>query len=170
MNTNVADRPLSLAAHLRRVSDLLESNLLFYRWTDTLNCNADLLIRAVTGWTEAELSRHRHEGTVPALWRNCINDALLCPHNPGIKKTQFYESLEHLGLSVSDLAHVEQLNNRTINGWWRYPSRDAKPSVVNYFRRWASLIEAYRANNPEATPGTEAAMDAAELRPLVEST
>lgn len=175
----IGDRPLSLAAHLNRLADLLDAGATPYEWTNSRRCNCGLLVRSLTGWTEDELLRvqldnPRHSG----IWKSSAKEAMAtCLFNPTTPLPALFRKLRELGLELEDYAHLEDLNHPKLRSWWSWVvpfsnRRDRPKAVAAYCRRWAKAITRYRAAHPipdmAAPQPTDTQMEAIETRPLVE--
>ncbi len=186
MKTNVADRPLSLAAHLRSLGDKLRRNTLTYAWDNRSKCNCGLLARTIIGCSSEQLDKMLNV-QVKATWRDLANERCSLT---GISTDKVFSALMKAGLQFDDITELEFMSNvdvieRVKAGEWthtvtrkrflRRPKKVMEPipikhdnaaALVTYVETWAKMIEEFHAARQPAPP-TEAAMEATELRPLV---
>ena len=168
---NIADRPLSLAVHLRHVASLLTSQSVVYAWNFPHQCNCGLLARSILGITASELSDRlkKLEDNIPprkdglrATWKQ--QSKAYCPISPEIPATDIFATLRAAGLNQTDFDHVEMLSHPELKADWKAPKwHTERLNVIHYFNTWAAKIEAFHAVK---TP-TDAQLDAVETRPLV---
>ena len=176
--TCIAHRPLLLAHHLRRVADALDAKLIIYDWCNCAACNCGLLVRSLTGWSVNDLHMNKPRG----IWEQVARthtDA--CFFNPGATVPEFFVKMKSLGMEPMDFEHVENLSHPELMGATStkgcIPRRADPTNVSAYFRRWATLIEAFNAKHlvaapivpchaPEIHEPTEVELEHVELRPL----
>lgn len=180
MKTNVADRPLSLAVHMREVAHKLSVGAVAYNWSERHSCNCGVLARQIMGLSESQLKpliSCAHEAT----WVDIANDRCSLT---GITNDKAFAALFAAGLRFEDIGELERLSNPLVIGKMRvgghlqpglslsnliriplYSKVGYRKSrnLVAYLNAWATLIEEFHA----ARQPTEATMEATELRPLV---
>lgn len=129
---------------LRSTAQRLESGA-SYRWTHMGMCNCGHLAQTVTGRRKEELHRMAQEKA--GDWSQQVVD--YCPTS-GFPMDHVITSLLDLGLSQSDLRHLEWLSDRAIlrqiparhrSGSGHYLDRRRRSDVVLYMRTWADQLE-----------------------------
>ena len=129
---------------LRATARRLESGA-SYRWTHMGMCNCGHLAQTVTGHPKEEL--HRMALEKAGDWSQQVVD--YCPTS-GFPMDHVITSLLNLGLTQSDLRHLEWLSDQTIlrripvhrrPGQGRYLDRRRRSDVVLYLRTWADHLE-----------------------------
>lgn len=193
MNTNIADRPLSLAAHLRTVGNNINSGALSYAWVECHSCNCGLLARSILGLSKEGINQLLAPLPLKCLrggWTELANS--YCPVT-GMTENAIFKALLGAGLQFADFNQLETLSNSEIaersRRSWAVTTKVTKkrfmrsPVVVEeaapyrpdssawaagYMWTWASMIEEFHASKAPAV-ATDTAMEQAELRPLVEA-
>lgn len=149
----IGDRPLSLAAHLRRVANLVSSNAIPYNWGHCSQCNCGLLARSILGVSRNELNdllTSIHGLTWTAMAKSTSE---ACAFNPNVSMPTIFKQLQCAGLLLTDLHHLEHLSHDELRGWiFRRDKRNAA-NFVRYCKRWAAAIESYRAAYAEPVGG-----------------
>lgn len=172
---NIADRPLSLAVHLRRVDDLLKHNAVRYEWRQCSDCNCGLVAQAITGKTPSELDEliNAEFSRSPYLDRTWTEIAgTLCPIT-GVPSSILFRQLYDAGMRFEDFSHLENLNNQdiiakvnTLYFEWTTQERFFLPnkrtktnirmqrsrhsSLRAYLGAWAAMIEEHHAQMANA--------------------
>jgi hypothetical protein len=132
-----------------------------YAWGNHGSCNCGNLLQVVTQLSREEIIRHAQ--TVPGEWTEIA--AEYC----GVTNAPAYlliSKLEELGVTPSDVHHLEYLDNKEVlqqlPGGFRWLSRNVREDVVVYFETFASMLarqwHALEAKNvaPALLPVTEA--------------
>lgn len=112
----------------------------FYEWGNHGACNCGNLLQAVTHLTKEEIQAYALTGIgewteIAETW--CpVTDA---PVNLLMSK------LEQIGLTPSDIHHLEYLDNREIlnrlPGGFKWLHRNQRADVILYFETYADLLE-----------------------------
>lgn len=190
MKTNIADRPLTLAAHFRTVATLLRSNVVEYDWYGPHSCNCGLVAQSVLGVSSDTLDKRinalaKKHKLSDHHWGNLAKHA--CPIT-GIPAAGIFSGLKGAGIEFIDFSQLEALSNLDVlarisadkthvdtkvkRRFFRADvvetiqkeiEPDERPSLIVYLEAWAAMIEEFHAKN---TP-TDAALEALESRPLV---
>lgn len=137
---------------LRSTAQRLESGA-SYRWTHMGMCNCGHLAQTVTGRRKEDLHRMAQEKA--GDWSQQVVD--YCPTS-GFPMDHVITSLLDLGLTASDLRHLEWLSDSDIlrqipadprSGPGHYLDRRRRSDVVLYMRTWADQLEdRWMANQP----------------------
>lgn len=124
---------------LRKAAAQLERGA-FYEWGNHGACNCGNLLQAVTTLSREEIQAYALTGIgewteIAETW--CpVTDA---PVNLLMSK------LEGIGLTPSDIHHLEYLDNREIlqrlEGGFRWLKRNQREDVIAYFQTYADLLE-----------------------------
>jgi len=192
MNTNIADRPLDLAVHLRTAVSLLRSGTFSYNWKKAEQCNCGLLARVITGTSaeelRARLARARLASVaIPVTW-SAMTEAF-CPI-AGVPANELFAQLYAGGMRFEDFHHLEYMTDPTIRAYmekhynffqkrkkFRFfgpyvrvlrpaiAKHDEAPSLIGYLESWATLIEEHHAAKRKRT--FDERMEQVETRPLV---
>lgn len=119
---SVANRPLSLATHLRAVATHLRNNTLHYDWKFADRCNCGLLARSILGISAKELAvkleAHGHSefataefpSTMPTWRERAANH---CPLT-GIPRDEIFRGLHAAGLQFRDYTELENQSNAEV--------------------------------------------------------
>lgn len=180
MQTNIADRPLSLAGHLRNVADQLRNGTVEYGWGHPATCNCGLLARSVLGISRAKLEKMIPEES--GTWQEFADEQ--CPLS-GLPHKKIFRQLTQAGFVFGDFKHLESLSHRSIlakttktliTKRFLRPDikteinlvshKDSEYEVALYMETWAGMIEEF--NKANARP-SDAHLEQVELRPLVKS-
>jgi hypothetical protein len=140
---------------LRETADRLERGA-NYRWTHMGSCNCGHLAQTVTRLSRAHL--HRIALQKAGDWTEQARD--YCPDS-GLPMDDVIESILDLGLSTSDLAHLERLSGpevlRDLPSDQRNLDHRNREHVVRYLRVWADRLERQLDPTAEPTPADVAA-------------
>ncbi|HAN31119.1 MAG TPA: hypothetical protein DCQ06_05925 [Myxococcales bacterium] len=129
-----------LIVALRTTAARLDSRVR-YQWTHMGACNCGHLAQTVTELDQATIHRIALERA--GDWGEQVVE--YCPAS-GLPIDHVITSLLELGLSTSDLRHLERLSDRDIlsqcetdTGWLDHRRRS---HVVHYLRVWAGMLQA----------------------------
>ena len=111
-----------------------------YSWGHHGQCNCGNLAQVATSFSAAEIRKAAHEGA--GEWTELAE--MYCP----VSKTPvnlLMQKLMDIGLTPSDLHHLEYLSDKTIlrnlpNGF-RWLSRNKREDVIAYFETMADVLE-----------------------------
>lgn len=111
-----------------------------YAWGHHGACNCGNLLQVITAMTEGEILRWAHTGN--GEWTELAEEycaATNAPVNLVISK------LQELGLTPSDIHHIEYLTDkevlRHLPGGFRWLKRNRREDVITYFDAFADLLE-----------------------------
>ncbi len=124
---------------LRAAADKLRSGSP-YAWGHHGSCNCGHLLQVVTQLSKEEIVRHAQ--TVYGEWTEIAEE--YC----GITNAPAYllvSELEKLGLTPTDIHHLEYLEDRTVlntlPGGFRWLKKNVREDVILYFETMAQLLE-----------------------------
>ncbi len=147
-----------LIVALRTTAGRLDSGVR-YQWAHMGACNCGHLAQTVTDLDHATIHRIALERA--GDWGEQVVE--YCPAS-GLPIDHIITRLLTLGLSTTDLRHLERLSDRSIlsqcethNGWLDHRRRS---HVVHYLRVWAGMLQSEldrRVKAPEEQPYSEAA-------------
>ena len=111
-----------------------------YAWGNHGACNCGNLVQVVTMLDKGEILRYAHEGV--GEWTELARE--FCP----ITKAPInliIAKLEDIGLTPTDIHHIEYLNSRDVlnklPGGFRWLRRNKREDAIVYFETFASLLE-----------------------------
>ena len=129
---------LTLIKVLRQAADNLRNGA-DYAWGHHGSCNCGHILQVVTHLTKQQILQHAQ--SVHGEWSEISED--YC----GITNTPAYlliSKLEKLGLTPTDVHHLEYLDDREVleilPGGFRWLHRNVREDVVLYFETFARLM------------------------------
>lgn len=112
----------------------------FYEWGNHGACNCGNLLQAVTTLTQQEIQSYALTGT--GEWSEIAES--WCPTTDA-PVSLLMSKLEGIGLTPSDIHHLEYLDDREVlsnlEGGLRWLKRNQREDVVAYFEAYANLLE-----------------------------
>jgi hypothetical protein len=130
---------LPLIQALRTTADRLEAGNR-YAWGNHGSCNCGNLLQVVTQLSSEEILRHAQSGI--GEWTELAEEACSVTEVPW---KLMVSKLEGLGLTPSDIHHLEYLTDRTVldklPGGFRWLKRNVREDVIIYFRTLATILE-----------------------------
>jgi hypothetical protein len=112
----------------------------YHSWGHHGACNCGNLVQSVTKFTKEEILRHAHTGT--GEWTELAID--FCPIT-NAPLTLIFSKLEEIGLTPSDIHHIEYLSDREVlnnlPGGFRWLKRNKKEDAIVYFETFATVLE-----------------------------
>ena len=130
---------LPLIEALRGAADKLRSGS-HYAWGHHGSCNCGHVLQVVTQLSKEEIVRHAQ--TVYGEWTEIAEE--YC----GVSNAPAYllvSELEKLGLTPTDIHHLEYLEDRMVlnalPGGFRWLKKNVREDVVLYFETMAQLLE-----------------------------
>jgi hypothetical protein len=133
-----------------------------YAWGHHGACNCGQLLQVITHFNEKEILSYAQ--TAQGEWTEISEE--YC----GITNTPAYmliSGLEKIGLTPTDIHHLEYLDNRMIleklPGGFRWLSRNLKADVIVYFDTMAQVLEDELAEKIVLPELTEYHADAVEM-------
>ena len=114
-----------------------------YAWGNHGACNCGNLLQVVGNMTKEEILKHAHTGI--GEWTELAEESCSVTNAP---YTLLIQKLEAIGLTPSDIHHLEYLEDKEVlqhlPGGFRWLSRNIREDVIVYFDTYASLLEERR--------------------------
>ena len=111
-----------------------------YSWGHHGACNCGNLLQVVTHLTESEIRQYAHAAT--GEWTELAQEFCPVTNTP---LTLLITKLEALGLTNTDIHHIEYLTDREVlqnlPGGFRWLKRNKKEDAIIYFETFANLLE-----------------------------
>ena len=135
----MATPTIELINALRETASRLKSGA-HYAWGHHGACNCGNLVQVVTRFTEGEILRYAHTGI--GEWTEMTEE--FCPVT-NAPLTLVITKLEEIGLTPTDIHHIEYLSDKTVlqnlpNGF-RWLKRNKREDAIEYFEAFANLLE-----------------------------
>jgi hypothetical protein len=112
----------------------------YYAWGHHGACNCGNLVQSVTKLTKGEILRYAHMGA--GEWTELAED--FCPVT-NAPLALIFSKLEQIGLTPSDIHHVEYLSDKEVlnhlPGGFRWLKRNNKEDAILYFETFADVLE-----------------------------
>jgi hypothetical protein len=154
----VYDRPLHLAGVLDNAADDLNRTWIGYEWNDRTRCNCGFVARQVIQAGPEKLRKMLppiyHNGAFLPTWSSMTET--YCADS-GLTQNEVFSRLLTAGLRRSDFAHLENLSHpeilKRMAALGHNTSkirRSRKSDVVAYLRAWATGVEKFRDQVPNA--------------------
>ena len=135
----MAKATIELINALRETASRLRSGA-HYAWGHHGACNCGNLVQVVTRFTEGEILRYAHTGI--GEWTEMTEE--FCPVT-NAPLTLVITKLEEIGLTPSDIHHIEYLSDKTVlknlPGSFRWLKRNKREDAIEYFEAFANLLE-----------------------------
>jgi hypothetical protein len=135
----MANPTIALIDALRLTATNLRNGA-YHSWGHHGACNCGNLVQSVTKFTKEEILRHAHTGT--GEWTELAID--FCPVT-NAPLTLIFNKLEEIGLTPSDIHHIEYLSDREVlnnlPGGFRWLKRNKKEDAIAYFETFATVLE-----------------------------
>ena len=135
----MAKATIELINALRETASRLKSGA-HYAWGHHGACNCGNLVQVVTRFTEGEILRYAHTGI--GEWTEMTEE--FCPVT-NAPLTLVITKLEEIGLTPSDIHHIEYLSDKTVlqnlSGGFRWLKRNKREDAIDYFEAFANLLE-----------------------------
>jgi hypothetical protein len=135
----MANPTIALIEALRLTATNL-SNGAYHSWGHHGACNCGNLVQSVTKFTKEEILRHAHTGT--GEWTELAIDFCPITNTP---LTLIFNKLEEIGLTPTDIHHIEYLSDREVlnnlPGGFRWLKRNKKEDAIVYFETFATVLE-----------------------------
>ena len=135
----MAKATIELINALRETASRLKSGA-HYAWGHHGACNCGNLVQVVTRLTEGEILRYAHTGI--GEWTEMTEE--FCPVT-NAPLTLVITKLEEIGLTPSDIHHIEYLSDKTVlqnlAGGFRWLKRNKREDAIEYFQAFANLLE-----------------------------
>jgi hypothetical protein len=112
----------------------------FYAWGHHGACNCGNLLQVVTTLSKEDILAHAHTG--PGEWTELAEESCQITGTPAALLIQ---ELERIGLTTSDIHHIEYLTDRAVlnhlEGGFRWLKRNVREDVIAYFEAFARMLE-----------------------------
>lgn len=135
----MATPTIELISALRETATKLRNGA-HYAWGHHGACNCGNLLQTVTSLTEGEILRYAHNGT--GEWTELAEE--FCPVT-NAPLTLLLTRLQEIGLTPSDIHHIEYLTDKEVlkhlEGGFRWLKRNKKEDAIAYFEAFANLLE-----------------------------
>ncbi len=140
----MANPTIDLVNVLRETATRLRNGA-HYAWGHHGACNCGNLLQTVTKLTQGEILKYAHTGI--GEWTELAIDFCPISNAPLIL---IFKKLEEIGLTPTDIHHIEYLSDREVlnnlaNGF-RWLKRNNKHDAIEYFLAFANLLEEKLAN------------------------
>jgi hypothetical protein len=135
----MAQPTIELIDALRHTARSL-TNGAYHSWGHHGACNCGNLVQSVTKFTKDEILRYAHDGA--GEWTELAID--FCPITNAPLALIFHK-LESIGLTPTDIHHIEYLSDREVlnnlPGGFRWLKRNNKQDAIVYFETFAHVLE-----------------------------
>jgi hypothetical protein len=135
----MAQATLELINALRLTADNLRKGA-YHSWGHHGACNCGNLVQSVTKFTKEEILEYAHTGT--GEWTELAIE--FCPAT-NAPLTLVFNKLEQIGLTPTDIHHIEYLTDREVleqlSGGFRWLKRNKKEDAIDYFEAFADVLE-----------------------------
>lgn len=112
----------------------------YYAWGNHGACNCGNLLQVVTKKSKEEILRLAHAGV--GEWTELAAD--YCD-STGLPVNAMVSELQDIGLTSTDIHHLEYLDDKTVlqhlPGGFRWLKRNVREDVILYFETFAMLLE-----------------------------
>jgi hypothetical protein len=129
----------TLIAALRNAAAQLKQGA-HYAWGHHGACNCGNLLQVITKLSKEEILTYAH--TSPGEWTELAEESCQITHTPA---GLLIQQLEQVGLTTTDIHHIEYLTDRAIleqlEGGFRWLKRNERADVIAYFEAFAQLLE-----------------------------
>ena len=126
--------------HALRLTASNLRNGAYHSWGHHGACNCGNLVQSLTKFTKEEILRYAH--TSSGEWTELALE--FCPTS-NAPLTLVFKRLQEIGLTPTDIHHIEYLSDRTIlenlPGGFRWLKRNKKEDAIDYFEAFANLLE-----------------------------
>lgn len=135
----MAQATIELINALRLTADNLRKGA-YHSWGHHGACNCGNLVQSVTKFTKEEILEYAHTGT--GEWTELAIE--FCP-TTNAPLTLVFNKLEQIGLTPTDIHHIEYLSDREVleqlSGGFRWLKRNKKEDAIDYFEAFADVLE-----------------------------
>ena len=112
----------------------------YHSWGHHGACNCGNLVQSVTKFTKEEILQYAHMGN--GEWTELAVE--YCP-TTNAPLTLVFAKLEEVGLTPTDIHHIEYLTDREIlnhlEGGFRWLKRNKREDAIAYFEAFANVLE-----------------------------
>ena len=135
----MANATIELVNALRETARRLRNGA-NYSWGHHGACNCGNLLQVVTHLSESEIRQYAHTAT--GEWTELAQE--FCPVT-NAPLTLIITKLEEIGLTPTDIHHIEYLTDREVlqnlPGGFRWLKRNKKEDAIIYFETFANVLE-----------------------------
>ncbi|HOZ79821.1 MAG TPA: hypothetical protein PLY34_17625 [Ferruginibacter sp.] len=135
----MAKPSIELIAALRETASRLKNGA-HYAWGHHGACNCGNLVQVVCNLTQGEIIRYAHTGT--GEWTELAEEYCGITNAP---YTLLVSKLQDLGLTPTDIQHIEYLDDKEvlqyIEGGFRWLKRNKREDAIAYFEAFANMLE-----------------------------
>ena len=135
----MAHPTIPLITALRETATRLRNGV-HYAWGHHGACNCGNLVQVITNLSEEEILRHAHTGT--GEWTEMVDE--FCPVT-NAPLTLLIERLEEIGLTPTDIHHIEYLSDKAVlkhlPGGFCWLKRNKREDAIVYFETFAGMLE-----------------------------
>jgi hypothetical protein len=135
----MATASIELITALRNTAKRLRNGA-FYSWGHHGACNCGNLLQTITILTEGQILRFAH--TAVGEWTELAQE--FCPVT-NVPVNSVVSQLEKIGLTATDIHHVEYLSDKEVlqhlEGGFRWLKRNVKQDAIAYFEAFATMLE-----------------------------
>ena len=132
--------PTSALIDALRLTATNLKNGAYHSWGHHGACNCGNLVQSVTKFTKEEILTYAHTST--GEWTELAEE--FCPITNAPLKLIF-NKLEEIGLTPTDIHHIEYLSDRNVlnnlPGGFRWLKRNNKEDAIAYFETFANVLE-----------------------------
>jgi len=135
----MAKPSIELISALRETAARLKNGV-HYAWGHHGACNCGNLVQVVCNLTQGEIIRYAHTGT--GEWTELAEEYCGITNAP---YTLLVSKLQDLGLTPTDIQHIEYLDDKEvlhhIKGGFRWLKRNKREDAIAYFEAFANMLE-----------------------------
>jgi hypothetical protein len=135
----MANPTIELIYALREAAGRLRNGAV-YAWGNHGACNCGQLVQVIGGLSREEILSYTKTGV--GEWTELAEDYCGITDAP---VSMLVGKLQQIGLTPSDIHHLEYLNDRSVlnnlTGGFRWLQRNNRQDVVLYFETFASMLE-----------------------------
>ena len=135
----MAKATIELINALRLTAENLRNGA-YHSWGHHGACNCGNLVQSVTKFSKEEILQYAHTGT--GEWTELAME--YCP-STSVPLALVFSKLEKVGLTPTDIHHIEYLSDREIleqlPGGFRWLRRNKREDAIAYFETFADILE-----------------------------
>lgn len=135
----MAKPSIELVQALRKAAGNIQGGT-HYTWGHHGACNCGHLLQVITRLDEKEILAHAHTG--PGEWTEIAAESCAVT---GAPVSLLLAKLEGMGLTPTDIHHIEYVNNKEVlhylPGGFRWLKKNSRQDVVAYFEAFANMLE-----------------------------
>ena len=135
----MAKATIELITALRLTADNLRNGA-YHSWGHHGACNCGNLVQSITKFTKEEILQYAHTGT--GEWTELAQEYCGTTSAP---LALVFNKLEQVGLTPTDIHHIEYLSDRKIlehlTGGFRWLKHNKRADAIDYFEAFANILE-----------------------------